>query len=203
VDTAAGTATIIPATGNVNGSWTVGNDGSISVTIADDGPFDLYTTANFQAEAVARTINFTPTNVFDVYAGVSPDAQISELAIVDPGATIDAYAIVDDYATLTAAATVGSYAYVAPNVYVNAIVDPYVSVNTDVYTQASLPIPTGTVQTRLAITTSNPATGVVRGGDTEGGDTGGLHCMTSGLSTYGFMLMGLLASTLLLRRKRS
>jgi len=206
INTVAGTATAITASAldADGGSWVVGNDGSISVTIDDGGAFDLYSTANFQAEAVARSINFTPTTVFDVYANVSPDAQISPLAIVDANATIDAYAIVDAYATLTATANIGSYAYVAPNVYVNAIVDPYVSASADVYTQASLPNPVGTVQSRLAITTAAPAVGTVAGGQAgDNGDDGGLHCMTSGLSTYAFMLFGLLAAGLLAKRKPS
>jgi len=204
VDTAAGSSTPITATSldADGGSWTVGTDGSISVTITDQGAFDLYTTANFQAEAVARTFNFTPTTIFDAYANVSPYANISPLAVVDTNATIDAYAIVDDYATITANATIGSYAYIGP-VYVNAIIDPYVAVNTDTYTQASLPIMQGVVRSRIAITTTAPATGVALGSGGSGGDgsTGGLHCMTTGLGTQGLMFLGLLGTAFLVRRK--
>ena len=207
VNTLAGTSTSITASAldADGGSWTVGNDGSITVTITDDGAFDLYTTANFQAEAIARTVNFTPTNVFDAYAGVSPDAKISPLATVISGATIDPYAIIDAYAVISATATIRSYAYIAPNVNVTSIVDAYASANTDVTTQLQLPNPVGTVQSRLAISTSAPVTGAV-GGSAVGGDGddgGGLHCMTAGLSTYAFMLFGLLAAGLLVKRKRS
>jgi len=118
VDTYSGTATVIPATGNINGSWVVGTDGSITVTIADDGVFDLYSNTN-------------PSAFYDPYA--------------------------------------------SPNI----------------------------IQTRLAITTSSPTTGSVANVGGDGGDEGGLHCMTSGLSTYGFMLFGLLAAGLLAKRKRS
>ena len=119
VDTYSGTATVIPATGNINGSWVVGTDGSITVTIADDGAFDLYSNTN-------------PSAFYDPYA--------------------------------------------SPNI----------------------------IQTRLAITTTSPTTGTVTNvGGSGDGDDGGLHCMTSGLSTYGFMLFGLLTAGLLVKRKRS
>lgn len=202
VDTLNATSTIIPAMGSTDGSWTVGNDGSISVTITDDGAFDLYSVANFQAKAIARSTNFTPTNVFDIYTGVSPDAKISPLATVVDGATIDPYAIIDAYAFIDAGATIGSYAYVSPNTYVNAIVDPYVSVNADVYTQVSLPNPVGTISSRIAITTTAPATGVIAGGAAgSANDSGSLHCMTTGLGTQGLMFLGLLGATFLVRRK--
>ena len=119
VDTYSGTATTIPATGNINGSWVVGTDGSITVTIADDGLFDLYSN--------------TATSPF---------------------------------------------------------YDPYAA--------------TSIIKTRLAITTTSPTTGTVANvGGGGGDDEGGLHCMTSGLSTYGFMLLGLLTTGLLVRRKHS
>lgn len=112
VDTYSNTVANIPAAGNINGSWVVGTDGSITVTIADDGLFDLYSTA----------------------------------------------------------------------------IDPYATA--------------GIIKTGLAITTTSPTVGSVAnvGG---GGNQSGLHCMVSGLSTYGFMFFVLLAAGLLVKRKRS
>ncbi|MDQ6977224.1 MAG: hypothetical protein Q9M75_03850, partial [Ghiorsea sp.] len=81
----------------------------------------------------------------------------------------------------------------------------YVTVNQTPTTQASLPITQGVVRSRIAITTTAPATGVAFGsnGGADGGTTGGLHCMTTGLGTQGLMFLGLLGAVFLVRRKLS
>jgi hypothetical protein len=189
-------------------------DGSMNITVKDEGVFDLYSQAVFIRKAKARTPAFTPTAIFDAYTGVSPYAQISPAAQVDQYAVIDAYAVIDRYAVIGPYTQIGSYAYI--NAPVNgtsptkAIVDPYVEVTTNIATDGytSLPNPLGTVAAKFSITTTAPiipnVTGSGEGGEGgEGGTTGGLHCMTTGLGLQGLMFFGLFATGYLIRRKRS
>jgi len=210
-DTAAGTS----QTNAIGGTDTRGIlDGSMDILVLDNGAYDLYSQAAFIRIAKARKPTFTPTNVFDVYTGISPDASISPTAQVDPYAVIDAYAIVDNYATVGPYAQVGSYAYIAPRISVNgtatlakAIIDPYVSVATSIATVGTTAVRSGVgyVQAKFSITTSAPSTsfGGGSGGDGEGGGkTTGLHCMTSGLSLQGLIFLGLFGVGFMIRRKR-
>lgn len=217
-----GNATLIPTTADAYGNVAsialipavagsaASSKGSITVTIADDGPFDLYSQAGYIAEAKARTPSFTSTAIFDAYANVSPYANISPDAIIDPYAIIDAYAIVDAFATIGANAKVSSYAYVGPNVdvYTNVTIDPYVAVDSTISpVTTTVTMPTqqqfaSAVQSRIAIATTQPVARVYSAGGVNDGVSGGLHCMTGGLGTYGLMLLGLLATSLLVRRKQ-
>jgi hypothetical protein len=185
-------------------------DGSMNITVRDEGVFDLYSQAAFIRKAKAKTPAFTPTTIFDAYTGVSPYAQISPAAQVDQYAVIDAYAIIDSYAVIGPYAQIGSYAYV--NFSVNgtspakAIVDPYVEVTTNISTDGytHLPNPVGTVSAKFSITTTAPIIPNVTGGGEGGeGSTGGLHCMTTGLGLQGLIFFALFAAGYMLRRKRT
>ncbi len=190
-------------------------DGSMRVTVKDDGVFDLYSQAAFIRIAKARTPAFTPkviSNTINPY--VSVDAKISPTATIDANAVIDAYAIVDSYAVIGPYAQIGSYAYIAPNVSVNgtgsaakAIVDPYVAVTSNITTAGTTSLPNGTgyVKATFSITTAAPVIPTVTGETNDGGDsnTGGLHCVTTGLSTPALMFLGLFAASYFIRRKRS
>ena len=229
----AGLATQVPVTADTYGNLasisliptatgsSPSSVGTITLTIADEGPFDLYSQSNFIAKAIARTISFTETNVFDVYAGVSPNAKISALAVIDQYAIIDAYAIVDNYAYIGPGVEVYSYAYIGPNVDVYANVDPYVEVlsSVSVGNPVTMPTFTGIVQSRFAVVNTPPTAHVVgitdsaatntgSGNSTvgSGSTTGGekpitsVHCMTSGLATQGLLFLSLIIGTLLVRR---
>jgi len=189
-------------------------DGSMNITVKDEGVFDLYSQAAFIRIAKARTANFIPlATPNNLGASISPYAQISPTASVDTYAVIDAYAIVDNRATVGPYAQVGSYAYIASNVSVNgtspakAIVDPYVEVTTSISTDgySSLPNPVGTVRAKFSISTTAPIIPNITGGGGEGGTgkTTGLHCMTSGLGLQGLIFSSLFAVGFMIRRKRS
>jgi len=166
-------------------------DGSITLSITDEGPYDLYSSANFIATATSRTPSISPYATVSPYASVSPYAVVSDYATINAYATVGAYALVDLYAT------VDTY----------AVIDAYVTVaaNTTVPTGTTVAIPTtftGTIKSRMAVVTPTPALPAFAGGE-GGGTTGGLHCMTSGLATQGLMVFALLMTGLFLRRKKS
>jgi len=200
-------------------------DGSVTVTVTDDSPCDFYTTANLQADAVAKYTNSpialgAATNV-PATATVDPYAKVSPLAVIDNYAVIDAYAVVDDYAVVGPYAQVRSYAYIAPNVDVYsagsintyAQVDRYAQVATNVTTPGLIPSPNGAgyVEAKFAVTSVTPPTKLISGktnsiGAPSGGGTapaGGLHCMTTGLGLQGLMFFGLFAAGYMVRRKRA
>jgi len=201
-------------------------DGSVTVTVTDDSVCDFYTTANLQADAVAKynnnnsTLPFASTLTINPYATVDPYAIISPTAIIDDYAVIDAYAVVDDYAVVGPYAQVRSYAYIAPKVKlypagsINAYaqVDRYAQVTADVTTPGLIPGPNGTgyVEAKFAVTSVTPPTKLISGkinsigAPSSGGGTSttpGLHCMTTGLGTQGLMFLGLLGTVFLVRRK--
>ncbi|MDX8380572.1 MAG: hypothetical protein R8M14_00505 [Ghiorsea sp.] len=196
-------------------------DGSMNITVKDEGVFDLYSQSAFIRTAKARTpTTFTPlTTPNTLGANISPYAQISPTATVDTYAVIDAYAIVDNYASVGPYAQIGSYAYLAPNVSVNgtatltkAIIDPYVSVAANITTAGTTALPSGVgyVQAKFSITTLSPRIPTISGsdglGDRDGGSDGkttGLHCMTSDLGLQGLMFLGLFGVGFMIRRKRN
>ncbi len=199
-------------------------DGSVTVTVTDDSACDFYTTANLQADAVAKYNNSpialgAATNV-PATATVDPYAKVSPLAVIDNYAFIDAYAVVDDYAVVGPYAQVRSYAYIAPNVDVYsagsintyAQVDRYAQVAANVTTPGLIPSPNGAgyVEAKFAVTSVTPPTPLISGktnsiGAPSSGSSGtasaGLHCMTTGLGTQGLMFLGLLGTVFLVRRK--
>jgi len=50
----------IPATGDTNGRWSIGQDGSISITILDGGSYDLYAAAGIVQSSLAITTTNPP-----------------------------------------------------------------------------------------------------------------------------------------------
>jgi len=146
-------------------------NGSVNVTVKDEGVFDLYTTAGFQQNAKAKYMAFVATAVVDIYASISPYATISSYATIspyatinayatvgdyakigsrvtiEPYATVDAYAVVDNYAVIGAYAKVGSYAYIAPNVDIYTGLDMYTNVIVDAYAQVNASVTTPTTLT--------------------------------------------------------
>jgi len=201
-------------------------DGSMNITVKDEGVFDLYSQAAFIRTAKARTPTFTPVATPNTLgASISPYAQISPTASVDSYAVIDAYAIIDSNAIVGPYAQVGSYAYIAPNVSVDgyatlskAVIDPYVSVVSNIATAGTTSLPSGVgyVQAKFSITTTAPAIPTTSGSDGLGGgeggegkegggssNTGGLHCMSSGLGLQGLLFFALFATGFMIRRKRS
>ena len=172
---------------------TVNNSGSITLELTDEGPYDLYTQASYIASAKMRVPNASTTT-----ATISPYATVSNLAVISPYATINdyatvgAYAIIGDYAIVDTYATVDDYAVVANNATVAA--------NT---TQAAPTDYLGVIQTKVAVVTASPPIrSLTVKDDDEGGDGGGLHCMTSGLGLQGLMFLSLFGSAYLLRRKK-
>jgi len=181
------------------------DNGSGTVTIVDESAYDTFALTPYIAAAKAITLS-SKTAAFDIYGSVSPYAQISPYAHISSTAQIDDYAIIDDYADIQGTAHVSSYAYVAPNSVVTSgvTIDPYVNVSGAVTANALIPAFVGTIKTRLAFVTSKPTVLAVNGGDGgEGGSStgGGLHCMTSGLSTTAMMMLMLLGFGFLLRRQ--
>jgi len=196
-------------------------DGSVHIIVQDEGAYDLYTTAVFQANAIAAyNASTTPYASADPYISnninINPYAKISPLANISPYAFIDAYAVVDAYATIGAYSHVKMYAYIAPNVdlyasisqYTQIIIDPYVSISTNVTpnattpTQILLPNGVGHIRARVAVATTPPPTRTAPTYSGSGGDTaGGLHCMTSGLGTQGLMFFAMLTLGLFIRKK--
>ena len=173
---------------------TVNNSGSITLQLTDEGPYDLYTQASYIASAKTRTPSVATTATISPYATVSNLAVISPYATINDYATVGAYAIIGDYAIVDTYATVDDYAVVANNVTVAANA-----------TQAAPTDYLGVIQTKVAVVTPSPLGQTLTDGGAASsttGTTGQLHCMTSGLSTYGFMLLGLLTTGLLVRRKK-
>ncbi|WP_038247806.1 hypothetical protein [Ghiorsea bivora] len=213
------TGTVIPQLpANSADSGFIANisNGSVNITINDEGVFDLYSTAVFQQEAITKYTNSPisiggATNV-PVTATVDPYAKVSPLAIIEPYAQIDAYAVVDDYAVIGAYAQIGAYAYIGNvdiytgiDIYTNVIVDTYASVDTyvTVPTRITAKDGTGYVAGKFSVTTT-PPTPLILGAAAATGDSGtagGLHCMTTGLGTQGLMFLGLLGTVFLVRRK--
>ena len=199
-------------------------DGSMNILVKDEGVFDLYTTAKLQAAAIAKYNNSpialgAATNV-PATATVDPYAKVSPTATIDDYAVIDAYAVVDDYAVIGPYAQVGSYAYIAANVdlYSAGTINTYAQVNPYAEVTANITAPStviaspngvGYVQAKFSITTTAPAVPTIVGGsggddnDGEGGgDSGGLHCMATGLGLQGLIFLSLFGIASLLRRKK-
>ncbi len=194
-------------------------DGSMRVTVKDDGVFDLYSQAAFIRIAKARTPAFTPVpnpELINPNAQIDPYAVISSSATIDNYAVIDAYAIVDNNATVGAYSHVGSYAFIPANISIfasalatdpYAVVDPYVEVKSSITTPGTTSLPNGVgyVKATFSITTTAPLIPSIVGGSdgNEGGDSaGGLHCMTTGLGLQGLMFLSLFGTGYLLRRKK-
>ncbi len=195
------------------------NNGSVDVGVTDEGVFDLYSTAVFQQEAIARYNNSTistgaATNV-PTTAIIDPYAKVSSTATISPYAQIDAYAVVDNYAAIGPYAQVGSYAYIAPSIDVYSVgtiasyaqISPYAQIGAYVTVPGIVAAKDGTgyVAAQFSVETTAPPLkllGTSATGTTDG-TSGGLHCMTTGLATQALMLLGLLATVFLVRRKRS
>lgn len=173
-------------------------DGSISVTVADEGPFDLYTKASYIATAKTRTPATGANLTKDPYATVSPLAVIGHDVTIKANAKVGAYAIVDNYATVDTYAVVDDYAVV--------------SAREKLTSNAIRSIPTsyeGNVQSRMVVATTSPTIPAGQGGGDNDSDNdgessaGGLHCMSTGLGTQGTMLSMLLLAGFLIRRRAS
>jgi len=199
---ASNAATLLPAT-----AATINANGTVSISITDEGPYDLYTTANFIADIkVARTPGISS------YATVSPYATVSSLAVISDYATINAYATVGDYALVDTYATVGDI-YATPTAH--AVVDAYATVaaNTVLDSYATIAMPStfaGSIKTRVAVITTAPNVpqGIPTTPASAGGGGGavapqaGLHCMTNGLGSLGIMFVSLFTLGLFVRRKQ-
>jgi len=209
------TGTVIPANATDSIFLPNVNNGSVDVGVKDEGVFDLYSTTAFQQEAIARSTASTisPYTTVDPY--ISPWAKISPWATIEPYATVDAYAVVDDYAVVGPYAQIGAYAYIAPHIDVYsagtinsyAQISPYAQIDSYVTSPGIVAAKNGTgyVSAKFSVTTTKPTAWLfgTAAGNGEGSSTGGggLHCMTTGLGTQGFMFLGLLAGVFLLRRK--
>jgi len=177
-------ATVIPGA-------VINTNGSITLSITDEGPYDLYSSTNYIATATSRTPSISPYATVSPYASVSPYAVVSDYATINAYATVGAYALIDTYATVDTYAVIDAYVTVAANTTVPA--------NTTVAIPTTF---TGTIKSRMAVVTPTPALPAFAGGE-GGGTTGGLHCMTSGLATQGLMVFALLMTGLFLRRKKA
>ncbi len=215
--TPANTADGSFATNLIPGDTTL--DGSMNITVKDEGVFDLYTTAKLQATAIAKytasTLPLASTLTVNPYATINPYAKVSPTATIDNYAVIDAYAVVSDGARVGPYAQVKSYAYIAPNVDLYstggintyAQINPYAQVTANITAPSTvIPSPNGVgyVQAKFSITTTAPIIPNVTGrGEGGGGSTGGLHCMTTGLGLQGLLFFGLFAAGYMIRHKRS
>ncbi|MDX8380531.1 MAG: hypothetical protein R8M14_00285 [Ghiorsea sp.] len=197
--TKGATAYFVDANGTASAisTATVNNNGSITLQLTDEGPYDLYTNASYIASAKNRTLSVDPT------ATISPYATVAITAVISPYATINDYATVGAYAVIGNSAIVDTY----------AVVDDY-AVVADSSTVAANSVhaaPTnylGVIQTKVAVVTGSPlGKTITDGGAASGGanaaTTGQLHCMTSGLGIQGLMFLGLFAVGFIIRRKRS
>lgn len=175
----------------------VNTDGSIKVTVTDEGPFDIYTKASYIATAKTRTPATGSNLTQDPTAIVNSLAVIGHDVTIKANAKVGAYAIVDNYATVDTYAVVDDYAVVAANETLAA--------------SATRQIPTyyqGNVQSRIVVATTSPTIPTGQGGDNDSdsdgeSSTGGLHCMNTGLGTQSAMLSMLLLAGFLIRRHTS
>ncbi|MDX8388006.1 MAG: hypothetical protein R8M46_05670 [Ghiorsea sp.] len=201
-------------------------NGSVNIIVKDEGVFDLYTTSTLQAAAKAKynssSLPLASTLSLNPYASINPYARIGTGVTIHNNASIDAYAIVDTNAVVGVYAQIGSYAYLAPQVdiYAGTIstyaqISPYAQVAASITTPGVVAGPNGAghVSAKFSVITTPPTKRILgsvepgASGGTSGtsttGAAGGLHCMTSGLSSFGFMFFGLLVTTLLVHRKKS
>ena len=175
---------------------TVNNNGSITLELTDEGPYDLYTQASYIAAAKTHTPSVATTATISPYATVSPYAVVSPYATINDYASVGAYAIIGEHAIVDTYATVDDY----------AVVDAYGTVATN----TTLAAPTnylGVIQTKVAIVTPSPIGQTLTAGGSSGGittpeTTGQLHCMTTGFGLQGLMVLGLFGIGYLLKRKK-